>query len=210
MWVRCCFLHKYQTIHGLPPRPRSKGKLKLRFAPHSIYHRTWYYCASCEGMKVCFGLVFLFFFLGRSFMYFTVCSVLSNIRWCLCCCVLGHNLAKGEQFLVWVPPVGLGPRGAEHGRSGMHDCIGRDIFQHLHCAALGFCPKFSCQLCIFPEERAVQLSCERKHRVFGMGWLHLQSVGMNVFAGGKLEPVAARPLFWRACVKSASNLPFFN
>lgn len=75
---------------------------------------------------------------------------------------------------------------------------------------LGLFPKFSCQLCIFHEERAVRLSCGRKHRAFGMGWLHLQSVGMNVFAGGKLEPVAARPLFWRVCKKSASNLPSFT
>lgn len=43
-----------------------------------------------------------------------------------------------------------------------------------------------------------------------MGLLCLQSMGMNVFAGGKLEPVAARPLFWRACEKSASNLSSFN
>lgn len=59
-------------------------------------------------------------------------------------------------------PMELGPRGALHGRSGMHNSVGRDLFQHLQCAALGFCPKFSCQLCISPEECAAQLSFERK------------------------------------------------
>lgn len=41
---------------------------------------------------------------------------------------------NGEQFLVQVPPVGLGPHGAVHGRFGLHDCVGRDIFQHLYWA----------------------------------------------------------------------------
>lgn len=91
--------------------------------------------------------------------------------------------------------MGLDPHGAVRGRSGVCDCVGMDIFQYLYCAALGFCPKFACQLCILPEKCAVWLSCERKHRVFGMGWLHLQSVGMNVFAGGKLEPVAGQASF---------------
>lgn len=156
-------------------------------------------------MKVCFRLVFFFFFLGRSFQYLTMCSVPSNIWWCLCCSRSGHNPAKAERFLVLVPSVGLAPHAAVHSRSVMRDCVGRDIFQHLYSAALGFCPQFSCQLCIFPAERAVQLSCERKHSVFGMGWLHLQSVGMNEFAGGKLEPVAAWPLFleglWKISLK---------
>lgn len=59
-------------------------------------------------------------------------------------------------------PMELGSRAALHGRSGMHSSVGRDMFQHLQRAALGFCPKFSRQLCLSPEKRAVQLSCERK------------------------------------------------
>jgi len=136
-----------------------------------------------------------------------MCSVPSNIQWCLCCCRLGHNPAKREQFLVWVPAAGLALQGAVHSRSGMHDSVGRDVLQHL--LYLAFAPSsavssaFSLKnvLCSFPV---------KENRVFRMGWLHLHSVGMNVFAGGKLEPVAARRLFWRACEKSASNLPSFK
>lgn len=53
--------------------------------------------------------------------------------------------------------------------------VGRDVLQRLHCAALGACLSFSCQLCIFPKEHAAQLFSERKHWMFGMGWLHLHS-----------------------------------
>lgn len=53
--------------------------------------------------------------------------------------------------------------------------VGRDVLQHLHCAALGAFLSFSCQLCIFPKEHAAQLFSERRHWIFGMGWLHLHS-----------------------------------
>lgn len=180
----------------------SKGKLKLRFAPQSISIFTRYTGVPLVKEWKC-GLAFFFSFLEEalSSLLCALCVIISSGV----CAVADRGIILQKSFLVWVSPVGLGPHGAVHGRSGMHDCVGRDIFQHLHCAALGFCPKFSCQLCIFPAERAVQPSCERKHRVFGMGWLHLQSVGMNVFAGGKLEPVAARPLFleglWKISLK---------
>lgn len=41
--------------------------------------------------------------------------------------------------------------------------VGRDVLQRLHCAALGACLSFSCQLCIFSKEHAAQLFSERKH-----------------------------------------------
>lgn len=41
--------------------------------------------------------------------------------------------------------------------------VGRDVLQHLHCAALGAFLSFSCQLCIFPKEHAAQLFSERRH-----------------------------------------------
>lgn len=56
------------------PRPSSKGKLKFSFAPHSIYHRTWYYCASCEGMKVCFGFSFFLSWKKLYVFYCVLCT----------------------------------------------------------------------------------------------------------------------------------------
>lgn len=134
MWVQCCFLHKYQTIHGLPPHPCSSKVL-------SAISLIFIHITAVPSMKEwrC-AWVWLSFFLSWKklsvsyYMFWTqsypVVSVLSR---------LGHNPAKQEQFLVWVPPVG--PHCAVHRRSGVHSYVG--VHSYLRWAALVSAPSLA-------------------------------------------------------------------
>lgn len=106
-------------------------------------------------------------------------------------------------------PMELGSCGALHGRSGMPSSAGREHVPAPAVCCTGLLLQVQLSALHFPR-RTCCTAFLWKETVFGIGWLHLWSMGMNVFAGGRLEPVAPRPLFWMVWENSASNLPSFN
>lgn len=123
---------------------------------------TWYCCASCERMDVCFGLcVFLFWKkLPVSWLVMSVQMRFALLQTGVCCCQK-EAVTWMSRICMVLCVIGL-------------ICLRRKrVVQNVHCAALGACPDFGSGLCIVPKEPAAQLFSERKPRMFGKRWLHL-------------------------------------